>query len=159
MYRRYSQVGDGAMPLSQVNRNRIKNIIILLLSVALIALLIISLPMIKDKGNVRTQYIQQHRRECQEAYNNTQTLSRTAGADSAAILASVRSNIHAMRVVNNLSGAGGNGYLVDDGRLSSLIGTVEEYLGILTTGMETGQYVTSLSTSLADLQAAISNLE
>ena len=159
MYRRYSQVGDGAMPLSQVNRNRIKNIIILLLIVALTVLLIISLPLIRNKGNVRTQYIQQLRRECQEAYNNTQTLSRTAGADSAAILASVRSNIHAMRVVNNLSGAGGNGYLVDDGRLSSLIGTVEEYLGILTTGMETGQYVTSLSTSLADLQAAISNLE
>ncbi len=159
MYRRYSQVGDGAMPLSQVNRNRIKNIIILLLIVALTVLLIISLPLIRNKGNVRTQYIQQLRRECQEAYNNTQTLSRTAGADSAEILASVRSNIHAMRVVNNLSGAGGNGYLVDDGRLSSLIGTVEEYLGILTTGMETGQYVTSLSTSLADLQAAISNLE
>ncbi len=159
MYRRYSQVGDGAMPLSQVNRNRIKNIIILLLIVALTVLLIISLPLIRNKGNVRTQYIQQLRRECQEAYNNTQTLSRTAGADSAEILASVRSNIHAMRVVNNLSGAGGNGYLVDDGRLSSLIGTVEEYLGILTTGMETGQYVTSLSTSLADLQASISNLE
>lgn len=159
MYRRYSQVGDGAMPLSQVNRNRIKNIIILLLIVALTILLIISLPLIRNKGNVRTQYIQQLRRECQEAYNNTQTLSRTAGADSAEILASVRSNIHAMRVVNNLSGAGGNGYLVDDGRLSSLISTVEEYLGILTTGMETGQYVTSLSTSLADLQAAISNLE
>lgn len=159
MYRRYSQVGDGAMPLSQVNRNRIKNIIILLLIVALTVLLIISLPLIRNKGNVRTQYIQQLRRECQEAYNNTQTLSRTAGADSAEILASVRSNIHAMRVVNNLSGAGGNGYLVDDGRLSSLISTVEEYLGILTTGMETGQYVTSLSTSLADLQAAISNLE
>ncbi len=159
MYRRYSQVGEGAVPLSQVNRNRIKNIIILLLIVALTVLLIISLPLIRNKGNVRTQYIQQLRRECQEAYNNTQTLSRTAGADSAEILASVRSNIHAMRVVNNLSGAGGNGYLVDDGRLSSLIGTVEEYLGILTTGMETGQYVTSLSTSLADLQAAISNLE
>ena len=159
MYRRYSQVGDGAVPLSQVNRNRIKNIIILLLIVALTVLLIISLPLIRNKGNVRTQYIQQLRRECQEAYNNTQTLSRTAGADSAEILASVRSNIHAMRVVNNLSGAGGNGYLVDDGRLSSLISTVEEYLGILTTGMETGQYVTSLSTSLADLQAAISNLE
>ena len=159
MYRRYSPVGDGAMPLSQVNRNRIKDIIILLLIVALTVLLIISLPLIRNKGNVRTQYIQQLRRECQEAYNNTQTLSRTAGADSAEILASVRSNIHAMRVVNNLSGAGGNGYLVDDGRLSSLISTVEEYLGILTTGMETGQDVTSMSTSLADLQAAIGNLE
>ena len=33
MYRRYSQTGDGSMPLSQVNRNRIKNIIILLLLV------------------------------------------------------------------------------------------------------------------------------
>ena len=159
MYRRYSQVGDGAMPLSQVNRNRIKNIIILLLIVALTVLLIISLPLIRNKGNVRTQYIQQLRRECQEAYNNTQTLSRTAGADSAEILASVRSNIHAMRVVNNLSANSGNGFLVDDSRLASLLSTVEEYMGILTTGMETGQYVTSLSTSLADLQAAISNLE
>ena len=64
-----------------------------------------------------------------------------------------------MRVVNNLSANSGNGFLVDDSRLASLLSTVEEYMGILTTGMETGQYVTSLSTNLADMQAAISNLE
>ena len=43
MYRRYSQVGDGSMPLSQVNRNRIKNILIFVLLVALAVMLVISL--------------------------------------------------------------------------------------------------------------------
>ena len=38
MYRRYSQVGDGSMPLSQINRNRIKNILILVLVAALVAM-------------------------------------------------------------------------------------------------------------------------
>ena len=159
MYRRYSQVGDGGMPLSQVNRNRIKNIIILVLLIALAALLVISLPLIKNSGNVRTQYIQQLRRECQEAYNDTNTLSRTAGANSAQILASVRSNIHALRVINNMSGNGGSGYLVDDSRLYTLLNTVEDYMSILATGMETGQYVSSLATDLAELQVIISNLE
>ena len=39
MYRRYSQAGDGSMPLSQINRNRIKNILIFLLLAGLAAML------------------------------------------------------------------------------------------------------------------------
>ena len=50
MYRRYSQVGDGSMPLSQLKRNRLKNVVILLLVIALGALLFISLPLMRAKG-------------------------------------------------------------------------------------------------------------
>ena len=44
MYRRYSQAGDGSMPLSQIKRNRIKNILIFLLLAGMAAMLVISLP-------------------------------------------------------------------------------------------------------------------
>ncbi|MBP5728250.1 MAG: hypothetical protein J6Y48_14360, partial [Clostridia bacterium] len=100
MYRRYSQTGDGSMPLSQVNRNRIKNIIILLLLAALAALLVISLPLIRGREGSRAIFIQQIQKECDDANKDTSTLSRTAGADSAAILSRVRSNVHAIRTLN-----------------------------------------------------------
>ena len=158
MYRRYSQVGDGGMPFSQVNRNRIKNIIILLLAAALVALLVISLPLMRNRDNSRSLYIQQIQRECKDAYNDTSTLSRTAGADSAAILSRVRSNIHTIRTINSLSAAEGRG-LLEDERLMTLQNTVDRYLAFLTTGMDTGEYTTSLQTSLAELQDIVANLE
>ena len=137
MYRRYSQTGDGSMPLSQVNRNRIKNIIILLLLAALAALLVISLPLINK---------------------DTSTLSRTAGADSAAILSRVRSNVHTMRMLNTVSGSTGNGQLIEDERLLTLQNMVDQYLQYLTTGMDTGGYTTNLQVALAELQEIVNKL-
>ena len=158
MYRRYSQTGDGSMPLSQINRNRIKNILILILLAALAAMLIISIPLIRNQGNTRTLYIQQIQHECQDAYNDTTTLSRTAGADSAAILSRVRSNIHAIRMVNSLSGAEGNRPLVDDERLLTMQNMVDRHLQYLTTGMDTAEYTTTLQTALTELQETVNNL-
>ena len=157
MYRRYSQTGDGSMPLSQVNRNRIKNIIILLLLAALVTLLVISLPLIKGREGSRAIFIQQIQKECDDANKDTSTLSRTAGADSAATLSRVRSNIHTIRIVNNLSSAEGN-RLLEDERLLTMQNMVDKYLQYLTTGMDTGEYVTSLQTSFAELQEILGNL-
>ena len=64
MYRRYSQVGDGNMSLSQMNRNRIRNIIILLLLAAVVALLVLSIPMLQGKNNTHKLYISQMQKEC-----------------------------------------------------------------------------------------------
>ena len=159
MYRRYSQMGDGSMPLSQVNRNRIKNILILLLMIALAVLLVISLPLMKSRDNNRTNYIQQIQKECKEAYNETNALSRTAGADSAAILSRVRSNIHAVRAINNLSGSDGGKALLEDERVLTLQNMVDQYLQYLTTGMDTGGYTTNLQTALIELQDIVNTLE
>ena len=158
MYRRYSQVGDGGMPLSQINRNRIKNILIFLLLAAVAALLVISLPLIKGRENTRIYYIQQIQKECREAQSDTSTLSRTAGADSAATLSRVRSNIHTMRAINNLSGADGSGRLLEDARLQTMLNMVDKYLTYLTTGMDAGEYTTNLQVSLAELQEIVNNL-
>ena len=159
MYRRYSQAGDGSMPLSQINRNRIKNILILILLIGIAVLLFISLPLMKNKDNTRALYIQQVQRECKDALSDTSTLSRTAGADSAAVLSRVRSNIHTMRIINNLSGAEGSRQLLDDGRLLTIQNMVDRYMSYLTTGMDTGEYTTSLQTALSELQGIVSELE
>ena len=159
MYRRYSQTGDGNMPLSQINQNRIKNVIILVLLAALAALLVISLPLLNLRENTRTLYIQQMQKECQDAYNDANTLSRTAGADSGATLSRVRSNIHTIRTLNNLNSAQGNARLLDNEQLATLQSQVDQYLQYLTSGMDTGQYTTGLQTSLADLLTVIGNLE
>jgi hypothetical protein len=108
------------MPLSQVNRNRIKNIIILLLLTALGALLVISLPLIRGREGSRAIFIQQIQKECDDANKDTSTLSRTAGADSAATLSRVRSNVHTIRMLNSVSGSTGNGQLIEDERLLTL---------------------------------------
>ena len=158
MYRRYSQVGDGGMPLSQMNRNRIKNILIFLLVAAVAALLVISLPLMKNRENSRAMYIQQVQRECKEAYSDAATLSRTAGADSAAILSRIRSNLHTIRVINNLSGNDGTGQLLEDERILSMQNMVDRHLQYLTTGMDTGEYTTSLQTSLTELQEIVGSL-
>ena len=159
MYRRYSQTGDGNMPLSQIKQNRIKNVIILLLLVALAALLVYSLPLIKSKGNTRILYIQQIQKECREACNDSSSLSRTAGADSAATLSRIRSNIHTMRTLNSMSNAEGNGQLVENDKLISLQNMVDQYLQYLTTGMDTGNHTTNLQTALNELQVIIGELE
>ena len=57
MYRRYSQVNENAMPVSQVRRNRIKNILILLLVAALVAMAAVSIPAIRSKNSIRELYI------------------------------------------------------------------------------------------------------
>ena len=157
MYRHYSQAGNGNMSLSQVNRNRIKNIVIAVLLIAVAALLVISLPLLKNRDNNRALFIQTMQKECKEASNDTNTLSRTAGADSAATLSRVRSNIHTIRIVNHLSSAEGS-RLLEDERLLTMQNMVDKYLQYLTTGMDTGEYVTSLQTSFAELQEILGNL-
>ena len=157
MYRHYSQAGNGNMSLSQVNRNRIKNTVIAVLLIAVAGLLVISLPLIRGRESSRAIFIQQIQKECDDANKDTSTLSRTAGADSAATLSRVRSNIHTIRIVNNLSSAEGN-RLLEDERLLTMQNMVDKYLQYLTTGMDTGEYVTSLQTSFAELQEILGNL-
>ena len=159
MYRRYSQVGDGNMSLSQMNRNRIRNIIILLLLAAVVALLVLSIPMLQGKSNTHRLYISQLQKECKEANADTASLSRTAGADSAQILARVRCNVHAMRVINNLNNAENGHPFVEDAKLQSLLNEVDRFLGVLSTGMATGENATALQTALAEMQDTVSNLE
>jgi hypothetical protein len=158
LYRRYSQGIDGVAPRTQVRINRVKNILIVLLAAAVVTLSIIAIPRMQDQQSERALYIQKMQSECDEAVRQTATLSRNAGADSAAILSRVRSCLYAIRTLNSLAGQTGKLPMSDE-QLLTLQNTVDRYLSFLTTGMDTGEYQTNLQNGLADLQTLINGLE
>ncbi len=160
MYRRYSQVNTNTVPVNQVRRNRLKNILILFLLAALIALAVVSIPAMRKQNSARDLYIQRMQTEVGEAVRQTTTLSRNAGADSAAILARIRSNLYAIRIINelNIAQEGASGRLLQEETLTTLQSAIDNYLTFLTTGMDTGEYQTNLQNEINSLQATINAL-
>ena len=159
MYRRYSQTNAGVASMSQLKHNRIRDLVILVLAGLLIAALVLGIPALRKQTDAHTLYIQRVQAECDDAIRQTATLSRNAGADSASILAKIRSSLYAIRVISSLNTAEGGGVLVDDDRIMTLQNTVDRYLTYLTTGMDTGEYQTSLQTALEELQETLNELK
>ena len=161
MYRRYSQVNQPSVSMGQVRRNRIKNILILLLVAALAAVTWVAVPAVRSRGAARALYIQRMQNEIATSVRLATSLSRNAGANSAAILAQIRSNIYAIGIINEISigQEGSGGGLLPEERMTSIQSSIDNYLAFLTTGMDTGEYQTNLQNSLNDLQVEISALE
>ena len=155
MYRHYSRVGGDMLSMDQRKRNRIKDLIILLLVVALVVLCVVGIPAMQNRSANHELYVQRARSECEEAVRLTNTLSRNAGADSASLLSRIRSCVYSMQVINILSinQDGTAGTLVDPMTVSSILNTIDQYLNILITGMATGEQQTALLNSLESLQA------
>ena len=159
MYRRYSQANGNGASLSQMKRSRLKDLLILLLTGLLVASLVIGIPALQRGSGIRSLYIQRIQSECDEAIRQTSTLSRNAGADSASILARIRSGLYAIRMINDLSISEGAGVLIPEDRVMTLQNTVDRYLDYLTTGMDTGEYQTTLQTALEELRDELSTLK
>ena len=157
MYRRYSQVNEPSVPVSQTRRNRVKNLILLLLVAALAAMTVIAVPAIQSRSGARSLFIQRMQNEISTAARLATSLSRNAGASSAAILAQIRSNIYAISVANELSIGmeGASGRLISEDVLTGLQTSIDSYLAFLTTGMDTGEYQTSLQNALDALEIEI----
>jgi len=160
MYRRYSQVNETGMPVSQMRRNRIENIVILILLAAVVTMTVIALPALQSRQSARGLIIQRMQNEIATAVRLTTSLSRNAGASSAATLAQIRSNIYAIITANDLSVGmeGATGRLIPEEDLSTMQASIDNYLQFLTTGMDTGEYQTNLQNSLAALQVQINLL-
>ncbi len=161
MYRRYSQVNEPVVPVSQQRRNTAKNVIILALLAAVIALAVIAYPAVQSRSATRSLYVQRMQNEISTAVRLTTTLSRNAGASSAAILAQIRSNIYSIIATNEMSVAldGASGRLVQEEELVALQSSIDNYLTFLTTGMDTGEYQTNLQNALEALQLKINALK
>lgn len=154
-------MNETAVPVSQTRRNRIKNIIILVLTAAVIAMAAVALPAVRSRSEARVMFIQRMQNEISTATRLSTSLSRNAGASSAAILAQIRSNIYAISAANELlvGMEGAAGRLISEEQLTSLQSAIDNYLAFLTTGMDTGEYQTNLQNSLDALQVQISALE
>ncbi len=159
MYRRYTNRNEAGLPRSGKLHSRIRDAVILLLAAAVVVLCVLGIPAMQARRDQRVQMIQRIQAECDEALRQTSSLSRSAGADSTAILARIRSSVYAIRTTNSLCSSFGYGWLVEDTTLQSIQESVDRYLSYLTTGMDTGEYQTGLQNALANLQGVLAALE
>ena len=159
MYRRYSQRNGDGLSLTQMKRNRIKDIVILLLLAAVIAMAVFLVPTLRGQNEEREIYIHRFQLEAEEASRQTTSLSRTAGADSAAILAKVRSNIYAIRKLNEHYRSQQGVPLLADADLQEVINMIDRYIASLTTGINTGTYHTDLQLTVDQIIEVVSTLQ
>ena len=159
MYRRYSQSNGPNVSLSQMKRGRLKDLLILVLIALLAAALVIGIPAVQKNNGTRSLYIMRIQSECDEAIRLTATLSRNAGADSAFMLARIRGSLYTIQTLSSLNAAQGDGQLVSEDQIMTLQNTVDRYLTYLTTGMDTGEYQTTLQIALEELQETLNALK
>ena len=159
MYRRYSQRNGDGLSLTQMKRNRIKDIVILLLAAAVIAMAVFMIPTIKGQNEEREIYIHRFQMEAEEASRQTNSLSRTAGADSASILAKIRSNIYAVKKLNEHYSSQHGAPLLAEADLQEMVNMVDRYLAALTTGITTGTYQTDLQATIDQMIEVLGTLE
>ena len=159
MYRRYSQRNGDGLSLTQMKRNRIKDLVILLLAAAVIAMAVFMIPTIKGQNEEREIYIHRFQMEAEEASRQTNSLSRTAGADSASILAKIRSNIYAVKKMNEHYSSQHGAPLLAEADLQEMVNMIDRYLAALTTGTTTGTYQTDLQATIDQMIEVLGTLE
>ena len=138
----------------------IVSILIGFIAGAVIALAAVAVPAVQSRNSSRALLIQRMQNEISSAVRLTTSLSRNAGASSAAILAQIRSNIYTIGVINQMSIGmeGPSGRLIDESEITALQSNIDNYLAFLTTGMDTGEYQTNLQNALETVQIQINAL-
>ena len=159
MYRRYSQRNGDGLSLTQMKRNRIKDIVILLLVAAVIAMAVFLIPALREKSEERETYIHRFQVEAEEASRLTTNLSRSAGADSAAILAKVRCNIYAIKKLNEHYSSQAGAPMLSDADLQEILNMIDRYFAALTTGIITGTYQTDLQLTVDQIIEVLGTLQ
>ncbi len=139
---------------------RARDVLILLLVAAVVALAILGGRAMAYRASAHDLFVKRIQTECGDALTLTASLSRTAGANSAATLGRVRSHVYTMDTLNQLNVGleGGDRFFVDEAVFSDLYGVLDDYSNKLITGMVTGDLQTALTEQLTALQARLSEL-
>lgn len=161
MYHRYTSRSEGMQPSAAPRlKERIRNAVLVLLTVACILLAIFGGRAMSFQSDAHTTFVRRMQTECNDALTLTSSLSRTAGANSSATLGRIRSHLYAMDTINQLNvGLNGGGYLVSNDVFTALYAVLDEYSDKLITGMQTGDLQTELTTSLTNLSVLVGELD
>ena len=160
MYQRYTTRAGGGMQVSGNSlANRVRNIITLVLLIAVIVLAIAGGRAMGYQSESRATYVRRLQTECNDALALTPALSRTAGASSAATLSRIRSYVYAMDTINQLHMGLEGKYLVSTDEFSVLYNIIDDYYNRLITGMVTSDQQTELTNKLNNMVYMLSFLE
>lgn len=159
MYQRYTSRTGGMQSGGNAMVNRIRNIIMLVLVLAVLMLSIFGGRAMSYQAESHTTFVHRLQTECNDALSLTSSLSRTAGASSSATLGKIRSHVYAMDTINQLNMGLDGTYLVSNDEFTNLYAIIDDYSNRLITGMVTGDQQTALTGALTALAETVAYLE
>lgn len=156
---RYSG-GKGGMLISRDVLPRWAAGLLAVLLVAVVLLAAFGVPAIMYRTRSEETFVNRMVTECGDALALANSLSRSGGAESSAILGRIRSDIHAIDAVNEMRNTlTGGGYYVPPHVFTNLYGIIDSYSNNLKLGNVTMQNLTELVTALEALQLTLAELK
>lgn len=153
---RYAHSRSGAARGVEHSRvERVRNILIILMAVALLGVGIAGGQAIAFRGKADDLILQRMATECGDAVSQVNTLSRYGGSDSAALIGKIRANVHAVDAYNSLYTSLYGGRVVDQSVFTQLYSVIDSYMSKLKNGSATMEEQTNLLNNLTTLQTIL----
>ncbi len=134
---------------------RVKNIVIILLTVALLGVGIAGIQAISLRDKAEDLFIVRAIAECNDAVGTVNTMSRSGGSDTAGELGKIRANIKAVDTLNSMSQSLYGRAYVPQTTFSALYAVIDSYSGKLKNGTSAIEDLTKLADGLTSLQAVL----
>ncbi len=155
---RYANGRSGNSRMAEHSRmERVKNIIIILMAVALLGVGISGFQAIAFRGKAQDLIVARAMTECSQAMGQVNSMSRSGGSDTAGVLGKVRANINAVDVLSGISQSLYGQELAPRATFTQLYGIIDSYSGKLRNGTSTIEELTNLADGLTSLQTLLSN--
>lgn len=155
----YGPGGSAGSP-ARILGGRMRSALLMVLAVAVVVLGIFGGQAMIYQSKCEPTFISRMLTECDGAVSATNSLSRSGGSESAAILGRIRSNIHAIDAINEVNNSieGGNGYFVPTAVFTELYGIIDSYSNNLKLGNTTIEDQNNLVNALANLSTLLTEL-
>ncbi len=157
---RYQKPSIGPHLHDMSRTERMAILVSMVLAVLVIGLAIFGAQGSAFRANTRTMMVAEMQSECDEAVNLVNSLSRTAGADSPAILGKIRAAIHTIDTLNSLDQSlrGGNPAIAQ-ATVTNIYTISDTYANKLSTAMVVTEERTNLGNAIIALQQQVGALK
>ena len=142
----------GARGAEHSRSERVRSIAIILLAVALAGACILGGQAIAFRNECRDDLIARAVMECGDAVNMVNTMSRSGGSDTAAMLSKIRAHIHTMEMLSEMNMSLFGNELVPATDVGELYNIIDSYFAKLKNGSATIEELTNLGDRLTALQ-------
>lgn len=154
---RYEGKRDGAVSVNHVAAERVRNLLLILLTVALLGVGIAGGQAIAFRAKCDETMISRMLSECEEALVSARNLARNGSAESSVVLSRIRGNVQSIRALNEVSGQLHNrsDYVVTAASLAELDTVINSYFTKLKNGSVVTEELTNLTALLTTLQETL----
>lgn len=147
--------GTGARAVEHTRADRVKNIVIFILLVAVLGVGIVGGQAIAFRGKAQESLVARARVECNDAVNQVNNMSRSGGSDTAGALGKIRASIKAVDVLSSLSQSLYGSPLTVQSSFNDLYTIIDSYSAKLKNGTSAIDELTRLAEGLTHLQTVL----